>query len=62
MALITGQSAGVEAFEVVEARAGHFEIQRDLEGGGVVRFAASSEAKVLEQAASWLVDRSRVKP
>lgn len=59
MALVTGRSAGVEAFYVVEARFGHYELARDLAGGGVVRFSASSEGKVLGQAADWVADQAR---
>jgi hypothetical protein len=48
-------------FEWVEQRPARFEAQRELPGGGVVRFSAAEEAKVRGQVAAWCADQLRRK-
>jgi hypothetical protein len=51
VALVKGQPSPIEGFIVNEARPGRTEL---IHSSGAPQFAASTEAKVLSQAADWV--------
>jgi hypothetical protein len=66
MTLTTGANIDVNGvtFQCVEARtepSARYEVQTTAPSGSVVQFSASSEAKVLAKASSWVADLARRK-